>query len=191
MNVFDIQKLTDNELVDLVQQQGESASRMFDELINRYRALLFRRCLSRLNNIADAEDMVQESVARSYRYLSAFRGESSFKTWLFTIADNQCNRFFVKRSRYELVGDMAMLIESEEVLYIPQEDSRENDDVRKILNELPEYARDILMLRFDLELSLAGISRTLGISLSAAKMRLYRALDLFEKQFAANLDIIV
>ena len=191
MTLFEIQALTDNELIDLIQQKDASESRIFDELINRHRAALFRRCLSRLQNIADAEDVVQESVSRSYRYLNAFRGESSFKTWLFTIADNQSNRFFVKRSRYELLDDMAISIEPEEELYTPPEENKENDDVRKILNTLPEYARDILMLRFDLELSLVGISQTLGISLSAAKMRLYRAIELFEKQFESNVEILV
>ena len=191
MNLSEIQALTDDELIDLIQQQNRNAPRMFDELIDRHRPALFRRCLSRLSNIADAEDVVQEALSRSYRYLSAFRGESSFKTWLFTIADNQCNRFFVKRSRYELTDDVAVLIDQEEALYTPQEDSAQNDDVRKVLNGLPEYARDILMLRFDLELSLAGISQTLGISLSAAKMRLYRAIELFEQQFQSKVEIIV
>ncbi|SFF85960.1 RNA polymerase sigma factor [Neptunomonas qingdaonensis] len=191
MNLSEIQTLTDNELIDLIQQQDRNAPRLFDELIDRYRAVLFHRCLCRLSNVADAEDVVQEALSRSYRYLSAFRGESSFKTWLFTIADNQCNRFFAKRERYQLTDDMTVLIDQEEALYTPPEDSAQNEDVRKILNGLPEYARDILMLRFDLELSLAGISQTLGISLSAAKMRLYRAIELFEKQFVSSVEIIV
>ena len=143
-----MQTLTDNELIDLIQAQDRSASRMFDELIARHRSGLFRRCLSRLNNTADAEDIVQESVSRSYRYLSAFRGDSSFKTWLFTIADNQCNRFFVKRARYDLTDDMAILLDQEELLYTPEDDGGQHEYVRKILNGLPEYARDILMLRF-------------------------------------------
>lgn len=191
MNLSKMQTLTDNELIDLIQAQDRSASRMFDELIARYRSGLYRRCLSRLRNTADAEDVVQESVSRSYRYLSAFRGDSSFKTWLFTIADNQCNRFFVKRARYELADDLMVLIDHEDVLYTPEYDSMENEYVRKTLSGLPEYARDILMLRFDLELSLAGISQTLGISLSAAKMRLYRAIELFEKQFESSIEVAV
>ena len=48
---------------------------------------------------------------------------------------------------------------------------------------LPPRAREVLGLRFFGEASLDEIARTLGISLSAAKMRLYRALALFEANY--------
>ena len=55
--------------------------------------------------------------------------------------------------------------------------------VRETLMRLPPKAREVLGLRFYGEAPLEEIARTLGIGLSAAKMRLYRALDLFAANY--------
>jgi RNA polymerase sigma-70 factor (ECF subfamily) len=57
--------------------------------------------------------------------------------------------------------------------------------VARTLKTMPQNARDILVLRFYKELSLADIAATLGLGLSATKMCLYRALD----QLSAKLPV--
>ncbi|MGB5743095.1 MAG: sigma factor-like helix-turn-helix DNA-binding protein [Sedimenticolaceae bacterium] len=52
--------------------------------------------------------------------------------------------------------------------------------VREVLAELPSPSHDVLMLRFYRDLSLEDIAVTLGVGLSAAKMRLYRAIVQFK-----------
>ena len=52
--------------------------------------------------------------------------------------------------------------------------------VGKMISSLPRCERDVLTLRFYLNLSLQEMSVYLGLGLSATKMRLYRALELFE-----------
>ncbi|SIS43450.1 RNA polymerase sigma factor [Neptunomonas antarctica] len=191
MKLSAIKALTDNELVDLIQRQTVNAEQLYSELMGRHQVALLHRCYSRLGNTADAEDVVQETLSRGYRYMNAFKGDSSFKTWLFSIADNQCYSLFAAKSRYELVDDVAAIIDQNgEYSLFQEEDAQvQVNAVRQAWNQLPEYARDVLMLRFDLELSLMGISQTLGISLSASKMRLYRAIELFEKQFSSNATV--
>ncbi|NND68063.1 MAG: hypothetical protein HKN19_10790, partial [Halioglobus sp.] len=58
--------------------------------------------------------------------------------------------------------------------------------VEAALRALGPKARDVLGLRFYSDLSLEAISAAFGISLSAAKMRLYRALEQFEKAYALS-----
>jgi RNA polymerase sigma-70 factor (ECF subfamily) len=56
----------------------------------------------------------------------------------------------------------------------------ESNRVREVLARLPSKSRDVLMLRFYRDLSLEDIAVTLDVGLSAAKMRLYRAMAQFK-----------
>jgi len=53
------------------------------------------------------------------------------------------------------------------------------------LQRVQETSREVLMLRFFQDLSLESIATLLAISLSAAKMRLYRALEQFRVEYLA------
>ena len=174
----------DTELVASIRSRGKGWERAFPVLIRRHQPDLLRRCRARLANVHDAEDAVQETVLRAYRSLNGFKGEASFRTWLFTIADNQCNTLARQRMRYVLSDHLRELItitgEGRQTEGATNEEVSEL--VRETLSALPAAAREVLVLRFFRELSIEEIAGTLGIGLSAAKMRLYRALD----QFAAR-----
>ena len=149
-------------------------------LLKRYERELFRRCKYRLGNTEDAEDAVQEALVRAFRAIDQFEGKSSFRTWLYAIADNQCSTIARRRMRYVLSEHMSALIEIHERSSRYREGFEDGAQVNKILNEIPATARKVLEMRFYTELSLEEISRNLGIGLSAAKMRLYRAQDMFK-----------
>ena len=73
----------------------------------------------------------------------------------------------------------------EQALRGREESTEEHDLVRQAMARIPERERDILMLRFYLDLSLQDMSDFLGLGLSATKMRLYRALDSFGARLAS------
>ena len=78
--------VTDAELVERA-RQGDAVA--FGELVDRHRSAVYRAALAALRSPADAEDAAQDAFLTAYRRLSSFRGESSFKTWLLTIAWHQ------------------------------------------------------------------------------------------------------
>lgn len=177
--------LTDEQLVGVFQAEGPRARAraVYSELARRHRPDLVRRCRARLGNTADAEEAVQESLLRAYRGLLRFRRDACVRTWLFAIADNQCNTLHVRRSRSALSDHLRALIALHEESYriFGHEGAFEQSSVvREVLAELPSPSRDVLMLRFYRDLSLEDIAVTLGIGLSAAKMRLYRAMAQFK-----------
>jgi RNA polymerase sigma-70 factor (ECF subfamily) len=61
-----------------------------EQLVARYKRPLFALCYGTLGHAEDAEDAVQEAFLRALRSLSGFRGEASFRTWLYRIAVNIC-----------------------------------------------------------------------------------------------------
>ena len=70
-----------------------------DILIRRYQVRMFNFARTLTGNDEDAEDLAQETFVRAFRALQRFRGESSFKNWLYTIATNVARTHFGKRAR--------------------------------------------------------------------------------------------
>ncbi len=151
-------------------------------LMGRYREALLRRCRARLGNRSDAEDAVQEALLRAARSIHGFKGEAGFKTWLFVIADNQCNTLLAQRARRQITDHLRSLIEIQQQTstQMPQEENESVHSVRKALTDISHRDREILTLRFYGELSIEDLAHTLGVKLSAAKMRLCRAMQRFE-----------
>jgi RNA polymerase sigma-70 factor, ECF subfamily len=78
--------VTDGDLVARA-RAGDHAA--FGDLVDRHRVAVFRAALAALGSHAEAEDAAQDAFVVAWRRLDSFRGESSFKTWLLTIAWHQ------------------------------------------------------------------------------------------------------
>lgn len=153
-------------------------------LVCRHRDNLLRLCQARLANRNDAEDAVQETILRAYRGMNGFNGDASFRTWVHAIAKNQCNTLAVRRTRHIMADHLRELVRLDETVRRNRQPSSEavGRRVHQTLAGMSQLSRDVLMLRFFSELSIEQIAQTLGIGLSAAKMRLYRA----QEQFSAD-----
>ncbi len=64
--------------------------RSFDRLVHKYRVRMLRYCFFQLGNREDAEECAMDAFRKSYFALKEFRFQSSFLTWLYTIARNTC-----------------------------------------------------------------------------------------------------
>jgi RNA polymerase sigma-70 factor, ECF subfamily len=71
----------------------------FRELTDPYRAELLAHCYQILGSVADAEDMLQETLLSAWRGLTGFEGRSSVRAWLHRIAVNGCLNALRDRSR--------------------------------------------------------------------------------------------
>ena len=78
--------VTDDELVRLA-QAGDAGA--FDQLVVRHQAAVFRAALAALRSPEEAEEAAQDALVRAWQKLGAFRGESTFRTWLLSIAWNR------------------------------------------------------------------------------------------------------
>jgi RNA polymerase sigma-70 factor (ECF subfamily) len=175
-----ISDLSDEAVLSMILAQQADWRELLETLLKRHHRALLTRCYVYLRNRQDAEDASQETQLRVFRAIGQFRGEAGFKTWLFAIADRQCHDIARKRTRHMLSEQVTSLIEiHEESLSAGADSSEHRGLVDKLLARLPRRERDILMLRFYVDLPFQGIADYLGLGLSATKMRLYRALDLF------------
>lgn len=175
----------DAELVALVRGRGLGWKIALGALLDRHRAWIINFCLLRLRNHHDAQDATQEVVVRVCNAIAGFEGRSAFRTWLYRICENQCRTFAIRRARYIQLEHIEALIDlGRDDLAMPQADTgHDKQAVVMTMEFVSPQAREVLQLRFFEDRSLEEIAGSLNISLSAAKMRLYRALDQFKARY--------
>jgi RNA polymerase sigma-70 factor (ECF subfamily) len=141
----------------------------------------------------DAEDVAQTTLLKAALKIDGFRGEASVRTWLHTIATNEC-RMLRRKARLEpfdetiepvLTDGRSGLTPSEapdpESLAIEAENRRQ---VVHALDRLPERYRQVLILRDGCGLGSADVARVLDSTVPAVKSRLYRARRLLRRDLA-------
>lgn len=154
----------------------------YASLVRKYQEKILRLSVSLLYNRTAAEDASQEIFIKAYRSLSEFKGESSFSTWIYRIASNHCMDILRKESRRRSESWESLLEREGEKIHdlfasTPNAQSAlENRDlVDKILQEIPEKQRMILVLREVQGLTYEEIAQVEGSSVDAVKSRLKRA----------------
>lgn len=166
-------------LADLVARARDGDRSAFDDLVRATYADTYTLAYRLTGDEEDARDVVQETYLRAYRGLHRFRGEARFTTWLYRITANCAATALGRRGRHrhdELVDDAALVDEH------PDHDpaARAERDAARVrlrgaLHDLPPRLRAVVVLRDIYDLPHEAIAAELGISESAAKVRLHRA----------------
>jgi RNA polymerase sigma-70 factor (ECF subfamily) len=151
----------------------------FDELVRVTYADTYTLAYRLTGNEEDARDVVQEAYLRAFRGLRRFRGDAQFSTWMYRITANCAATQLGKRARHrhDELDDRAPVADPR-LDHDPQLRA-DADDLRSrlhaALDALPPRLRAVVVLRDVYELSHESIAAELGISESAAKVRLHRA----------------
>jgi RNA polymerase sigma-70 factor (ECF subfamily) len=157
---------------------------LIDQLIVQYQHRLLRYLLFLTGNREVAEDLFQETWMRVLLRGSQFNGNSRFDTWLFTIAQN-LNIDLRRRKSMASLEEMCDYGDDDRPFEVPSHEKTPFDHlatlesgqlVSEALLRLDPLQREVLVLRFDEELSLAEISRVTRAPFSTVKSRLYRGL---------------
>lgn len=173
--------LADAELVSLCLKTQRVDTQVFAVLVRRYEGVVYRVALRYLGNYADADDAAQDAFLKAFRGLPGFRRDAEFKTWLFKILHNVCMTQFAQRRRNEAIelDEFELASLQENFAADEYQNLIESDAIQNTLAQLNQQDRQILILRLIAELSLQETAETLGLGLSATKMRFYRAQQRF------------
>jgi len=166
-------------MAELVASARDGDRQAFDELVRVTHAHTYTLAFRLTGDEEDARDVVQEAYLRAYRGLRRFRGDAQFSTWLYRITANCAATHLGRRTRHRHDG----LDEAEAVVDPhPDRDPQLRADavdlrgrLRVALDALPARLRAVVVLRDVYDLPHEAIAAELGISESAAKVRLHRA----------------
>jgi len=172
-------------LLQLARLGGYLGEQARSRLVVQHFDWIKSRCLRTLNEPADAHDAAQEAAVKMFHGLANFEGRSALRTWLGTIVHNECMNIMRKHQRAVLSEHVEALLEihHQQLLSGPATSREGIGRVHRALDSIPAKNREVLLLRFFKELSLDEMSVTLDLSLSATKMRLYRAMQQFRDRF--------
>lgn len=173
-------ELSDAQLVTLAQAQLPHDTQAFELLLARHEQKIFNLCSRYLGDEGLAQDLSQDVFLKVFQQIKGFRGEAQFSTWLYRIALNTCHTEYGKKAPDSDTVDNWL-----DDLQLSAEDhcSAEADCIQHCLNQQTVNERDIITMRFNADLPIQEIADILDIKLSAAKMRLYRAMDIFKKHY--------
>jgi RNA polymerase sigma-70 factor (ECF subfamily) len=164
----------------LVRSAARGDGEAFCELSERHARRLFRLAVSLCGNAADAEDVLQETLAGAYQGLERFEGRSSVKTWLSRILVTQVARW--RRGRRNKQSVSLEGISSRPDFECPQAEQSPVDsavscrmDLQAALQRLSGDHREVIVLREVEGLSYEQISEVLRIPRGTVESRLHRA----------------
>jgi RNA polymerase sigma-70 factor (ECF subfamily) len=172
----------ENQLV-LAAQRGDSGA--FQELYENYSDRIFTLIYYSLNDASLAEDVFQTVFVKIFKGLGSFRMESSFLTWVYRVALNECkNRKRGRKMWIPLNRETAELHLQDSRLAPDHQHAlkQTSDSVRRAVLELKPKYRAVVVLKYLEELSYEEMAAVLGCSQGTIATRLHRALAILEKR---------
>lgn len=161
----------------LVQRARSGDTRAFERLYREHAGKVYGLCLRMTRDAALAEDCTQETFVNAWRALDRFETRSSVGTWLHRIAVNVA--LGKRRKISPLIVDSDSVgtagedepVESEWTLETPLE----VNEIETAIADLPDGARDVLVLYAIYGYSHAEAAEMLGVAEGTCKAQLHRA----------------
>ena len=177
--------MTEYALIESFQAGDEFA---FVGIYNRFKGPVYSFCYKMLLDSDAAEDVMQETFLRIYENRDRLLKTNAFKSWLFTIARNQCLNSIRKRSKQVgLYDDPSNMVISLDTPFSEMEKSEQVQFVSRFLESLKPDYREIIILREYQNLSYEEIAAITRTSISAVKSRLFKA----RKKLAMLMESVV
>jgi RNA polymerase sigma-70 factor (ECF subfamily) len=162
----------EDRLVERARTGDEGA---FEELVRRYQKPIYYLCLRSVREEQAAADLAQTAFLKAYEGLHGFRGQASFKTWVYRIAMNLCKNYLRDqgKKKVESLGEMdppskanplRELIEHESHALLTQAWAR-----------LPERQRLTVALKVQEGMKYREIATVMGCSVGTIKANFHHA----------------
>ncbi|MFD1677141.1 RNA polymerase sigma factor [Alicyclobacillus fodiniaquatilis] len=152
------------------------------ELFQTYSNDLYRYAFYMLRNESDAKDAVQEIFIRVIRGWEGFRGDSSVKTWLWSIAKNYLHDVERKRKNQRIVQGNG----SADFVSVPSDEGY--IELQNVILALPESQRQVVTLRLIHDMSTSDTAIILGWTESKVRTILHKAVVKLREYLSEGVD---
>jgi RNA polymerase sigma-70 factor, ECF subfamily len=183
--------------VDQSENKSDERSKEFEELILSHMDMLYAVALRHTRNVADAQDLTQNTVVKALRFHNKFEKGTYIKAWLLTILRNTfINEYrrkvrrpsFVELSGLEPAADTSP---DPDIGYEPAEiNSSElmellDDEVKEAIESLPDDFRNAVIMADLEDMSYKEIAAAMKCPLGTVMSRLYRGRKLLREKLGA------
>jgi RNA polymerase sigma-70 factor (ECF subfamily) len=161
----------------LLEQFAQGQPAAFDRIVAIHQERITRLAYRLLGWQAEAEDIVQEVFLAAWKQRKHFRAQSSLETWLTTITINRCRthrrrRWLHWRWLGRQIGVRPRATESADA---PAARDEISEQVRRAVQDLSPADREVIVLYYLEQMSVAQMASLLNASPNAIDVRLHRA----------------
>ena len=170
-------RYSDEELVSSYVETRQND--FFEQLYDRYCHKVHRKCLSFTKDQVQAEDLTQDIFLKLVTKLDSFKYQARFSTWLYSITYNYCaDQTRLRNRRDEIaVGDDWDLFGPVEEENLTEQHEQSAQYLKQAMDLLAVEERQLLLLKYQQEVSIKELAGQNDLTESAVKMRLKRSRD--------------
>jgi len=166
---------------DLVERAIDGDSDSFSELVRRHRDGWFTLALRLLGDRETAADVTQETAIRAWKSIGSFRHESKFATWSHRIVVNTAWTLRRRAKRHATTPIEFVEDPTHDPLEFHAERLGIRHEVAQAVGSLSQANRSVVVLKDVYGWSHAEVAEALGITVTAAKVRLHRGRTLLRR----------
>jgi RNA polymerase sigma-70 factor (ECF subfamily) len=186
---------------ELLASYGKGDEAAFREIVSRYKNGLYAFLRQFLNRQDLVEDVFQETLLQLFTSRESFDDSRPLRPWLFTIAANKARDALRKWQRTAAIpigtlgepedssfDDMLNTITADTTM--PYEELEKNEtalQVERIIANMPDNLREILILAYFNKFSYKQMAQILSIPIGTVKSRLHTAVAHFAKEWKASI----
>ena len=154
------------------------------ELVRRHSAPLSRYLYGAGAPRGDLEDLVQETFIKAFRALDGWRGEASFRSWLFRIGGNLKKDWFRRNRGREVVSIFDTDLPDSADPGAEAEATDAEERLRRGVGTLPRLQREVFLLRAQQGMGYDDIAASLGTTPGAARVHYHHAVKRLKELIA-------
>lgn len=169
---------------ELIAQYRNGSEPAFDLLVDRYQRKIYTTIFLIVKDQEIAEDLLQDVFVKVVNTINSdkYNEEGKFQPWVMRIAHNLAIDYFRKAKRYPtiMMEDGSNIFNSLKFSEENVEDRQIRDEnielVKKLIEELPETQKEVLIMRYYVDMSFQEIADQTGVSINTALGRMRYAL---------------
>ena len=176
-----MKQVEDSKILEMFADE-RSRNEAFSMLVQKYQQKIYWHIRRMVLNHDDADDLVQDTFVKVWKYLSNFRNDSQLYTWLYRIASNECITFLNKKKQKNNISIDDMPYDLSDTL---ADSTQINGDkvqlkLQQALITLPEKQRLVFNMKYYEDMKYEEISEVLGTSVGALKASFHIAVKKIE-----------
>ena len=178
----------------LVSQYIEGSEEAFETLVNRHKSKIYTAIYLIVKDNYVAEDLLQETFIKAINTIKGgrYNEEGKFLPWIMRIGHNLAIDYFRRAKRYPTIvmEDGSNVFNtmdfSEDSIESVQIKKDSHDKLRKLIQELPDAQREVLIMRHYMQMSFQEIAEATDVSINTALGRMRYALINLRKKMIKN-----
>jgi RNA polymerase sigma factor (sigma-70 family) len=176
------------EETELVRRARRGEVSAYEELVRRYQGIAHRTAYLITGEAAEAEDAAQQAFVKAFGALGRFDPDRPFRPWLLRIVGNEARNLRRSAGRRAALA-LVVSREPEQLAASPEAealDRERRESLMAAVSGLVEADRQVIGLRYFLNLTEAEMAEALGVAPGTVKSRLSRAMERLREAMASS-----